>query len=440
MPGKAIQALKKVGTENPLILIDEVDKLGRGYNGDPSSALLEMLDPEQNSSFMDHYMDVPVDLSRVLFVCTANTLGTIPQPLLDRMEVIEVSSYTAEEKRHIARGYLAPQAKEASGLKEADVSLPDESIDFIIRRYARESGVRGLRKLLEKVYRKVAFDIVKEHGEEVFPEPSSESETKPLPTSAKNESIQVTKQERSPMAVPPNVSVVINEEQLRDYLGPPIYHKDRMYTHTMPAGVALGLGYLGNGSGSLMPIETTLMPGKGNLHLTGKLGDVIKESASIALSWVKSHAYELGLTKEPGETLLDHRDVHLHMPEGAIGKEGPSAGVAFAVSLISLLTDRSLPTKLAMTGEVSLRGMVLPVGGLKEKLLAAHRAGITTVILPAHNRPSVEADVPKSVLDDLEVHYVTNVWAALDVAFGHGPWSAQARVWSANETPEAASQ
>ena len=159
MPGKAIQALKKVGTENPLILIDEVDKLGRGYNGDPSSALLEMLDPEQNSSFMDHYMDVPVDLSRVLFVCTANTLGTIPQPLLDRMEVIEVSSYTAEEKRHIARGYLAPQAKEASGLKEADVSLPDESIDFIIRRYARESGVRGLRKLLEKVYRKVAFDI-----------------------------------------------------------------------------------------------------------------------------------------------------------------------------------------------------------------------------------------------------------------------------------------
>ena len=440
MPGKAIQALKKVGTENPLILIDEVDKLGRGYNGDPSSALLEMLDPEQNSSFMDHYMDVPVDLSRVLFVCTANTLGTIPQPLLDRMEVIEVSSYTAEEKRHIARGYLAPQAKEASGLKEADVSLPDESIDFIIRRYARESGVRGLRKLLEKVYRKVAFDIVKEHGEEVFPEPSSESETKPLPTSAKNESIQVTKQERSPMAVPPNVSVVINEEQLRDYLGPPIYHKDRMYTNTMPAGVALGLGYLGNGSGSLMPIETTLMPGKGNLHLTGKLGDVIKESASIALSWVKSHAYELGLTKEPGDTLLDHRDVHLHMPEGAIGKEGPSAGVAFAVSLISLLTDRSLPTKLAMTGEVSLRGMVLPVGGLKEKLLAAHRAGITTVILPAHNRPSVEADVPKSVLDDLEVHYVTNVWAALDVAFGHGPWSAQARVWSANETPEAASQ
>lgn len=441
MPGKAIQALKKVGTENPLILIDEVDKVGRGYNGDPSSALLEMLDPEQNSSFMDHYMDVPVDLSRVLFVCTANTLGTIPQPLLDRMEVIEVSSYTAEEKRHIARDYLAPQAKEASGLKDADIVLPDESIDFIIKRYARESGVRGLRKLLEKVYRKVAFDIVKEHGEDVFPEPAAqEADTQPAQTAAKNESVQVTTKERQPMAVPPSVSVVITEDKLRHYLGPPLYHKDRMYSHTMPAGVSLGLGYLGNGSGSLMPIETTLMPGKGHLQLTGKLGDVIKESVSIALSWIKTHAHELGLTKEAKDTLLEHKDVHLHMPEGAVGKEGPSAGVAFATSLISLLTNKALPTTLAMTGEVSLRGMVLPVGGLKEKLLAAHRAGIKTVILPAHNRPSVEADVPKSVLVDLHVHYVTNIWAALDIAFGPGPWSQQAQVWSANETPEAASQ
>lgn len=440
MPGKAIQALKKVGTENPLILIDEVDKLGRGYNGDPSSALLEMLDPEQNSSFLDHYMDVPVDLSRVLFVCTANTLDTIPQPLLDRMEVIEVSSYTAEEKRHIARDYLAPQAKEASGLKDTDVTLPDESIDFIIKRYARESGVRGLRKLLEKVFRKVAFDIVKEHGEDVFPEPLKGAEPRSNQTGVQSDNVQVTTEERQPMSVPSSVSLVITEEKLRRYLGPPIYHKDRMYTHTMPSGVALGLGYLGNGSGSLMPIETTLMPGKGNLHLTGKLGDVIKESASIALSWIKTHAHELGITKDAADTLLENRDVHLHMPEGAIGKEGPSAGVAFAASLISLLTGKALPTTLAMTGEVSLRGMVLPVGGLKEKLLAAHRAGIKTVILPAHNRSSVEADVPKSVLDDLDVHYVTNIWAALDVAFGPGTWSEQASVWSANETPEAASQ
>ncbi|CDW98179.1 hypothetical protein [Sporisorium scitamineum] len=491
MPGKAIQALKKVGTENPLILIDEVDKIGRGHNGDPSSALLEMLDPEQNGSFLDHYMDVPVDLSRVLFVCTANTLETIPQPLLDRMEVMEVSSYTADEKRHIARGYLAPQAKEASGLQDANIELPDEMIDFLIKHHARESGVRGLRKLLEKVYRKIAFEIVKEHGESVFPEPkegelasakteaasavpagaadsttqsvtppdvdgqvaesketpspftepsasTSEAETSPdsqpkqdgkVPgkEAAPEAPAKVTTEKRQPMAVPKNVKVVITIDSLRKYLGPPVYHKDRLYTSAMPAGVSTGLGYLGNGSGSLMPIETTIMPGKGGLQLTGKLGDVIKESALIALSWMKTNAYELGIVADAKEQLLENKDVHLHMPEGAIGKEGPSAGVAFTVSLTSLLTNRSVAPTLAMTGEVSLRGMVLPVGGLKEKLLAAHRAGITKLILPAQNQPNVEADVPKAVLDDLEVHYVNNVWSALNHAFGEGPWTAKAK-------------
>lgn len=492
MPGKAIQALKKVGTENPLVLIDEVDKIGRGHNGDPSSALLEMLDPEQNGSFLDHYMDVPVDLSRVLFVCTANTLDTIPQPLLDRMEVIEVSSYTAEEKKHIARGYLAPQAKESSGLKEANVSLPDDTIEFLIRHHARESGVRQLRKLLEKVYRKIAFNIVREHGEDVFPEPkegevkpASEGEKAPAPVTAESPSSdssdsasaavagsvesdaqsvapppphsaaepqstgeesesptdgampRTTTQERKPMAVPPTVAVDITVDSLREYIGPPVYHKDRLYeTISMPPGVSTGLGYLGNGSGSLMPIETTTMPGKGNLQLTGKLGDVIKESATIALSWLKSEALELGITKDDSTNLLESRDVHLHMPEGAIGKEGPSAGVAFVTSLVSLLTNRSLSTELAMTGEVTLRGMVLPVGGLKEKLLAAHRAGIKKVILPGQNRPNVEADVPKSVLGDLEVHYVNNVWSALEVAFGEGPWTSKAREMEAREQKE----
>jgi Lon-like ATP-dependent protease len=491
MPGKAIQALKKVGTENPLLLIDEVDKIGRGHNGDPSSALLEMLDPEQNGSFLDHYMDVPVDLSRVLFVCTANTLDTIPQPLLDRMEVIEVSSYTAEEKKHIARGYLAPQAKESSGLKDAKVSLPDETIEFLIKHHARESGVRQLRKLLEKVYRKIAFTIVKEHGEDVFPEPretekkpnsnqqttetatiagaeseavstdssanatagsvesSAQSVSPPPPHSnvqpaapetgdgtkqADEAPIKTTTQDRKPMAVPPTVSIDITIDSLREYIGPPVYHKDRLYeTVSMPAGVSTGLGYLGNGSGSLMPIETTIMPGKGHLQLTGKLGEVIKESASIALSWLKSQASELGITQDDKTNLLENRDVHLHMPEGAIGKEGPSAGVAFITSLVSLLTQRTLSTELAMTGEVSLRGMVLPVGGLKEKLLAAHRAGIKKVILPGQNRPNVEADVPKPVLNDLEVHYVNNVWSALDVAFGEGPWTKKAREMEALE-------
>ncbi|GAC72709.1 mitochondrial ATP-dependent protease PIM1/LON [Moesziomyces antarcticus T-34] len=491
MPGKAIQALKKVGTENPLILIDEVDKIGRGHNGDPSSALLEMLDPEQNGSFLDHYMDVPVDLSRVLFVCTANTLDTIPQPLLDRMEVMEVSSYTADEKRHIARGYLGPQAKEASGLQDANIVLPDETIDFLIKHHARESGVRGLRKLLEKVYRKIAFDIVKEHGESVFPEPkegelasaktelASASATQsatppnvdgqaadgaaapsafPEPSASTSEApdskplqdgkvpgkdaapeppAKVTTEKRQPMAVPKEVKVEITIDSLRKYLGPPVYHKDRLYTSAMPAGVSTGLGYLGNGSGSLMPIETTIMPGKGSLQLTGKLGDVIKESASIALSWMKTNAFDLGIVKDAGDSLLENKDVHLHMPEGAIGKEGPSAGVAFTVSLTSLLTNRSVAPTLAMTGEVSLRGMVLPVGGLKEKLLAAHRAGITKVILPAQNQPNVEADVPKAVLDDLEVHYVNNVWSALNHAFGEGPWSAKAKEMEELERKEA---
>jgi len=496
MPGKAIQALKKVGTENPLVLIDEVDKIGRGHNGDPSSALLEMLDPEQNGSFLDHYMDVPVDLSRVLFVCTANTLDTIPQPLLDRMEVIEVSSYTAEEKKHIAKGYLAPQAKDSSGLKEANVRLADETIEFLIKHHARESGVRQLRKLLEKVYRKIAFNIVRDHGEDVFPEPkegelkpegeetlatsegpdstttsavagsvdsSAQSVTPPPEAQAaedrKGEAEQATPPsndgtipepdsppeappktttlDRKPMKVPDSVSVEISIESLRDYIGPPVFHKDRLYdTKTMPAGVCTGLGYLGNGSGSLMPIETTIMPGKGGLQLTGKLGEVIKESASIALSWLKSQAHELKITKDDKESLLENKDVHLHMPEGAIGKEGPSAGVAFITSLVSLLTNRSLNTDLAMTGEVSLRGMVLPVGGLKEKLLAAHRAGITKVILPSQNRPNVEADVPRTVLDDLEVHYVNNVWSALEVAFGDGPWSEKAKELEANEEVE----
>lgn len=490
MPGKAIQALKKVGTENPLVLIDEVDKIGRGHNGDPSSALLEMLDPEQNGSFLDHYMDVPVDLSRVLFVCTANTLDTIPQPLLDRMEVIEVSSYTAEEKKHIAKGYLAPQAKDSSGLKEANVRLADETIEFLIKHHARESGVRQLRKLLEKVYRKIAFNIVRDHGEDVFPEPKegelkpegaeaaeaaktgvadestaagsvnssaqsvtpppeaqvaedeaqsppSNDGTTPAPDSPSDSPPKTTTQDRKPMKVPDSVSVEISIDSLRDYIGPPVFHKDRLYdTKQMPAGVCTGLGYLGNGSGSLMPIETTIMPGKGSLQLTGKLGEVIKESASIALSWLKSEARELQITKDDKEGLLENKDVHLHMPEGAIGKEGPSAGVAFITSLVSLLTNRSLNTDLAMTGEVSLRGMVLPVGGLKEKLLAAHRAGIAKVILPSQNRPNVEADVPKTVLDDLEVHYVNNVWSALEVAFGEGPWSKKAKELEASEEVE----
>ncbi|KAI0749635.1 ATP-dependent protease La [Daedaleopsis nitida] len=455
LPGKIIQALKRVGTENPLVLIDEVDKIGRGHNGDPASALLEMLDPEQNTAFLDHYMDVPVDLSRVLFVCTANMLDTIPAPLLDRMEVLEVSGYVSEEKSQIASRYLGPQAKEVSGLKDADVQLDPAAVDVLIKYYCRESGVRNLKKHIDKIYRKAALKIVRELGEEVFPEPTplptaeaaaaaeSSKSDEPSPettttvekqdaptdtpdapetgtprTSSEAESERVvTTVERMPMKVPDTVHVTITPENLKDYVGPPVYQKDRMYIQAPPPGVSTGLGYLGNGSGAVMPIEALSTPGKGNLQLTGKLGEVIRESAQIALSWVKSHAFELGITKSPDEQFIIDRDIHVHMPEGSIGKEGPSAGTAILSAFVSLFTKTKISPDIAMTGEISLVGMVLPVGGLKEKILAAHRAGIKTIIAPAGNRQDIEENVPDSVKTGIRFVYVEDVKEVLHEVF-----------------------
>ncbi|CAK5275869.1 unnamed protein product [Mycena citricolor] len=427
LPGKIIQALKRVGTENPLVLIDEVDKIGRGHNGDPSSALLEMLDPEQNNAFMDHYMDVPVDLSRVLFVCTANTLDTIPAPLLDRMEVLEVSGYVSEEKAQIANRYLGPQAKDASGLKEADVLIDEKAVDMLIKYYCRESGVRNLKKHIEKIYRKAALKLVKDLGEDVFPEPvvtasnTVESQDPPPanPTEAESGESEkpVTTVERKPLPIPESVHLRITPENLKDYVGPPVYQKDRMYVHASPPGVSTGLGYLGNGSGAIMPIEAISMPGKGGLQLTGKLGEVIRESAHISLSWVKSHAVELGITSAEGETFLDSRDIHVHMPEGSIGKEGPSAGTALLSAFVSLFTKTPINPDIAMTGEISLVGQVLPVGGLKEKILAAHRAGIKTILAPAANRADIEENVPDSVKEGIRFVYVEDVREVLHEVF-----------------------
>ncbi|CAL1717144.1 unnamed protein product [Somion occarium] len=432
LPGKIIQALKRVGTENPLVLIDEVDKIGRGHNGDPSSALLEMLDPEQNTGFLDHYMDVPVDLSRVLFVCTANVLDTIPPPLLDRMEVLE----------------------EASGLKDADVQVMPSAIDVLIKYYCRESGVRNLKKHIEKIYRKAALKLVQDLGEDVFPEPDGASaaaqkeksenktvekqdgpppreptpeistagaETETTPSSDSLTERIVTTVERKPLRVPDTVHVHITPENLKDYVGPPVYHKDRLYVTAPPAGVSSGLGYLGNGSGAVMPIEATSMPGKGGLQLTGKLGEVIRESAQIALSWVKSHAYELGITKSPDEQFLTDRDIHVHMPEGSIGKEGPSAGTAILSAYVSLFTKTKINPDIAMTGEISLVGQILPVGGLKEKILAAHRAGIKTIIAPEANRPDIEENVPESVKTGIRFVYVEDVREVLHEVFRGEP-------------------
>ncbi|KZP00545.1 ATP-dependent protease La [Calocera viscosa TUFC12733] len=437
LPSKIIQALKRVGTENPLVLIDEVDKIGRGHNGDPASALLEMLDPEQNTAFLDHYMDVPVDLSRVLFVCTANVLDTIPAPLLDRMEVLEVSGYVADEKSVIADKYLAPQAREASGLKDVDVTLEPAAIDNLIKYYCRESGVRNLKKHIDKIYRKAALKIVQDLGEDALPEAeataaevkdeasTSVEEQQPDPTASvpqhEHHKTTVTTQERKPLKVPDTVHIRIGTDNLKDYVGPPIYHKDRMYVKAPPAGVSTGLGYLGNGSGSVMPIEATSMPGKGGLQLTGKLGEVIRESAQIGLSWVKSHAYGLGLTKDESEQWLNDRDVHLHMPEGGIGKEGPSAGTAILSAFVSLFTNTKINPDIAMTGEISLVGQVLPVGGLKEKILAAHRAGIKTILAPAANRADIEENVPKSVKTGIRFVYVEDVRQVLQEVFKGEP-------------------
>ncbi|KAG8749452.1 ATP-dependent Lon protease pim1 [Serendipita sp. 396] len=437
LPSKIIQALKRVGTENPLIMIDEVDKIGRGHNGDPASALLEMLDPEQNTAFLDHYMDVPVDLSRVLFVCTANNLDTIPAPLLDRMEVLEVSGYVSEEKAVIADKYLAPQAKDASGLKNADVTLDAEAIDVLIKYYCRESGVRNLKKHIEKIYRKAALKIVQDLGEDALPEEvanakqatasteepsSSPSVTEPESTTISStqegeESKTVTTEPRKALDVPETVHVKITTENLKDYVGPPVYHRDRFYVVPPPAGVSTGLGYLGNGSGAVMPIEATSMPGKGGLQLTGKLGEVIRESAQIALSWTKSHAIELGITSSATEQVLSERDIHVHMPEGSIGKEGPSAGTALLTAFVSLLTKAKVSPEIAMTGEITLVGQVLPVGGLKEKILAAHRAGIKKILAPAANQADIEENVPESVKMGIEFVYVENVLQVLHEVF-----------------------
>lgn len=437
LPSKIIQALKRVGTENPLILIDEVDKIGRGINGDPASALLEMLDPEQNNAFLDHYMDVPVDLSRVLFVCTANVADTIPAPLLDRMEVLEVSGYVSEEKMVIADKYLGPQAKEASGLKNADVLLEPSAVDTLIKYYCRESGVRNLKKHIDKIYRKTALKIVEDLGEDAFPEenalPKDTQKTVEnlAPAQAvsstsgeqpkSEEPTNVTTEERKPLEIPSTVHVRINSSNLKDYVGPPIYHKDRMYVTAPPPGVSTGLGYLGNGSGAVMPVEATSMSGKGNLQLTGKLGEVIRESAQIALSWVKSHAWELGITQDPTEQWLNERDVHVHMPEGSIGKEGPSAGTAIVSAFVSLLTKTKIDPDTAMTGEISLVGQVLPVGGLKEKILAAHRAGIKTILAPAANRADIEENVPESVKTGIRFVYVEDIREVLHEVFRDEP-------------------
>lgn len=398
LPGRVIQALKKCQTENPLILIDEIDKIGRGHQGDPSSALLELLDPEQNSSFLDHYMDVPVDLSKVLFVCTANMTDTIPRPLLDRMEVIRLSGYVSDEKMAIAEKYLAPAAKTLAGLQDADVKLSEEAIEELIKSYCRESGVRNLKKQIEKVYRKSALKIVQELGEDELSEDKAltdegkaaleDSEKKdgeakdPVKSTASEE--ETTEKPRVALKVPDTVHVTIDKENLKDYVGPPVFTSDRLYEVT-PPGVTMGLAWTQMG-GAAMYIESILQSAlkpssSESLKITGNLKTVMKESSSIAHSYAKS----VLATRFPENRFFNHAKIHVHVPEGAVQKDGPSAGVTMATSLLSLAFETPVDPTVAMTGELTLTGKVLRIGGLREKTVAARRAGCKKIIFPADN-------------------------------------------------------
>ena len=366
LPGKIIQAIKKAGSRNPVFMLDEIDKLGAGFQGDPSSALLEVLDPEQNSTFEDNYLAVPFDLSKVLFISTANRLDTIPAPLLDRMEIIELSGYTLEEKVQIAKRYLVQRQCKANGIPESQVDITDAALERIIASYTREAGCRALEKQIGAVLRHVAVGV------------------------AENATSQVR----------------IGPEEIEKILGASLYEDEVALRIGVP-GVATGLAWTPVG-GDILFVESTMVPGDGRLILTGQLGDVMKESAQAALSLLKSRVDALHLD----QGVLAGKDIHLHVPAGAIPKDGPSAGVAMFVSLASMMGNRAVRHDVAMTGEISLRGLVLPVGGIKEKVIAAHRAGIATVLLPARNRKDFD-DIPQSARASLRFVWLNTVDDAL---------------------------
>ena len=362
MPGRIIQGLKRVGTKNPIFMLDEIDKVGADWRGDPSSALLEVLDPEQNRDFRDHYLDVPFDLSQVMFITTANMLSPIPAPLRDRMEILELDGYTEEEKLHIAQQYLVPRQIRENSLREEEIQFEDEAIRAIVRDYTRESGVRNLERQIGTVCRKVATKVAEKEG----------------------------------------FSVSVVADDLVDYLGKPRFYFEAAERTEIP-GVATGLVWTPTG-GDITFIEATRMQGNKRLILTGKLGDVMKESAQAAVSYVRSKSTSLGIP----EDVFAKSDLHIHVPAGAVPKDGPSAGVTMATALVSLLSRRSVRADVAMTGEITLRGQVLPVGGVKQKVLAAARVGINTVILPSRNEPDLE-DIPEEIREKMTFVFADRV-------------------------------
>jgi ATP-dependent Lon protease len=428
LPGRLVRALRDAGTMNPVILLDEVDKVGADWRGDPSAALLEVLDPAQNHSFRDHYLDVELDLSQVLFLATANVFDTIPGPLLDRMEVIRFDGYTSEEKLAIAKGYLWPRQRDRNGLREDEVEISDEVLRTIIAEYTREAGVRNLERELGTVLRKTATKIASSQpsAESAPTEPAAnpEQEAKPVeadakvsegakPTESAEKPTKTTKRSKAAKsATGPTTPVKIDVEVVRDALGRQKFFQESA-ARTATPGVATGLAVTGAG-GDVLFVEATAMKGSsgGNgLVLTGQLGDVMKESARIALSYVRGHAEELGID----EGAFENKEFHVHVPAGAIPKDGPSAGVTMVTALASLLSGRPVKHTVGMTGEVTLQGRVLPIGGFKQKALAANAAGLTDVILPERNRGDLD-EIPKEVRDQMTFHPVMTVQEVLDRA------------------------
>jgi ATP-dependent Lon protease len=372
MPGTIIRHLRDAESMNPVMLIDEIDKMGADFRGDPASAMLEVLDPEQNKNFRDHYLDLPFDLSKTLFICTANTLDTIPAPLLDRMDVIQLSGYTEDEKFGIVKRYLVPKQVEAHGLGGDQITISDRALRLIIRQYTREAGVRNLERRLADVLRKAARQVAegKLRGKKVR----------------------------------------VDEKRVRAWLGPRRYEGE-VRKRTSEPGVATGLAFTAVG-GDILFFEATAYPGKGRLTITGQLGDVMQESAQAALSWVRAHAEALGL--EP-EWFREH-DIHLHVPAGAVPKDGPSAGITMATAIASLVRNQPVSEDVGMTGEITLTGQVLPIGGIREKTLAAQRAGLRRIIMPRDNEPDLE-ELPKETKEQMEFILVDTIDQVFDAAF-----------------------
>jgi ATP-dependent Lon protease len=372
LPGQIIQSIRRAETNDPVIMLDEVDKLGRDFRGDPASALLETLDPEQNNTFRDNYLDVPFDLSKVLFICTANMLDTVPAPLLDRMELIFLQGYSEEEKVHIAKRYLIPRQIKENGISAEQIEIPEEAVRYMVRHYTREAGVRKLEQNIGTVCRKQARRVVEGHAEKL----------------------------------------VVTRETIKEFLGGIQVRVDTEVAERVKRpGVAVGLAWTPAG-GDILFIEANKMKGKGSFTMTGQIGEVMQESMQAALTWVRSNAASLGLAEDFTKDI----DLHIHVPAGAIPKDGPSAGVTMATVLASLLTDTPVRPLTAMTGEITLSGNVLPVGGIKEKFLAARRAGVETIILPAENRQNVEEDLTPDMMEGVTVHYANRIEDVLHVA------------------------